>query len=445
MLIPIHNTLGAQQHEAAGARAEYQRVARACVAGAWSKPMPVVAANGSPAYVEKPFVVAVRGGFALIGTPALIWQSSGAAADTAALSAGAKPPLFDLAGLLLHPNGTVSPIPKPPGVGQMISPRAVQANDSAAHVVWATSPDTSHSQDMQATALWYARFDGTRWSTPQRIFSAFNLSWRYNFAGMRSVRGDVYIAAPALEDMHTYARHAGVAYIRRVSGKWSVSWVESGSVPAYVTLSFVRDRDPIIAFLGTVFRPGTDAQTNTLSIARSPDGGATWHRPAVLRHLGDDTAYDLQLVGSDSLHLLWAFHTSTSFHYADSVQHAVSVDAGRSWRALPALTNPTGLESPHVVALSDHELHLVAREMPLGTLLHAAWVHGTWTPVARLPFEPAASVPILSAVSHTAYLAWGAARSNAIPGIAGAVAPALLLSSLVSDCGPAIPRVPRSR
>ncbi|MHB1862602.1 MAG: sialidase family protein [Gemmatimonadaceae bacterium] len=386
--------------------------------------------------MEQPTLLALPAGLALFGSPSFVWQDSTVFASID--SAGHRPDAgnFALAGLLFDSALTPHPIPLPPGVARMLAPRVIPGPRGVADVFWGAAADTATGPEPNATALWHAVFDGRAWSAPEQIFRAAFIGW--TVTGPTVVGGGGPTIAVPASDQIGGVDHDGVAIIRRSGGAWPVSWIDVHSAtPNTTAVAALGGGRLLLVFVGSLWSSALRV-TNAVFAARSSDDGATWTAPTVLLSYGSRMVNELQLVTMPSadLHLFWLRRVSPSQIFGDSVQHAVSRDAGATWEFLPGVGGVPAVAGLTVAPLPDGAIAVAARSVMADSLLIAIWDAGAW----RLPLHGALSAVhssprFIGRPAGAFWLAWGVARRGAVPQFPSAMVPELRLASLQRWCG----------
>lgn len=376
----------------------------------WSAPRPIAAADGRPVYVESPFVTAMgKGDFLLISTPTIVWHSARVFADTGRADPRTAPD--SVIGVRIDQAGHASVIPRPPVAGEIIWPRATYRR-GVAHVVWATSSDTTRFAAMSPTTLWYARFDGRRWTSVERVFGGRRVVWNETSAPVTFVDGQPRLIAPAA-DSSSRADHQGLVYLSRATGGvWRRSWIATrGPLPLFSS-QVSAGTTSVAAFLGTVLHPGRSGELNSVFVARSVDGGSTWSSPASVRALNQVRGFGLQLLGQigSSLHLVWALE----FGQSTKLVHAVSFDAGVAWRDTATLILPR-VEALSAAMFRDHPV-VAGRRVGVDSIVTVVLGTARTSSLTALPFERASGLPRLSRVGRDSLaLVWSVDRPGAYP------------------------------
>lgn len=392
-------------------------------------------ARGQPAYVEQPASLRLAAGAALLGRPSLIWQDSAVFASIDSAGHGPEAGAFALAGLLLDPALTPHPIPMPPGVTMMLAPRAVHGPGGAAEVFWGSTASLEDGAEPAATDVWHATFDGTGWSTPERIFHAATMRW--TITGPSVVGGSALTVAVPASAPGGGVDHDGVAIIRRAGGAWAVSWIDVHTMPPNTAaLASLGGPRLLLVFVGSVWSPVRQLY-NAVFSARSSDGGATWTEPAVVLPYGDLMVNELQFGPSPSaeLHLFWLRRVNPGHMFSDSVEHAVSRDAGATWTFLPGLGGAPEIGGLAIGPLPGGDLAIAARSVSADSLVLGVWGADGWRVPSHPPLSAAQSSPRFFAPSAgSLWLAWGTARRGAVPQFASALVPELRLAAFQRRC-----------
>jgi hypothetical protein len=395
----------------------------------WSEPRALATSGGNPVYVESPWPsTAPNGDTYLVSTPTIVWRSPSVFADTGWFDPRLS--TDSIVGIRVDAKRAAHVIPRPPVPGQLIWPRAAFSH-GVAHVVWAMSNDSLARRIVQPTSLWYAAFDGMRWSRPERIYAGRRLEWNETSAPVSFLQGELRLVVPAA-DSSLSADHQGVVYLARgADGHWRTSWISTrGPLPVFVSLS-IRDRNLVVAFLGAVLYPGRLGELNSVFVARSTDDGATWTMPHAIASLGNSHGADVAIAEGRgaTLHLTWIQDSAN----ATAIVHLISSDAGVAWnREAPTLVVPS-IEAASVAMLSGR-LILVARRVAVDSLV-AIDLSAKTPQFTRLPFELASGMPRVGAVGLDSLpVVWSVDRPGTYP-LAPQVTPlASVMAFLRSRC-----------
>lgn len=373
----------------------------------WSPPRALMFGKGS-IYIDVPQIVATRRGTAYLGDNAYaIATTDSGFAPLAGRPRGAGM----LSGFLVRPDGAVVPIPGPPGVRAFIGVRAA-SHAGVAHVFWAGSADTSSSQWQHINSLWYAQFDGERWTRPELVLEDTALLWRHQYTGVAVADGRVHLTT--LVEGSTLVPDV-LHVVRSMRGRSSARRVEFGGL--YTSLAAAPD--------GTLFLTTIDGDRHDRArvlVRRSTDGGRSWSEPAVVYRSGMGTAYDprLAVTRDGSLYSAWIVERPNASGRAESIYVAVSSDQGATWRSLPALFAEPEVRDLWAVADGGDRLHVSFHSDERDGLVVGAMLEGQqWGDRATFgptPFAAILSAPDSDAVQLTWY-EWQASGPDRIPRI----------------------------
>jgi hypothetical protein len=219
-------------------------------------------------------------------------------------------------------------IAAPDGALGLLHPKAALDRSARLHVVWAESDSIPRTGDAWAFAdrrsLWYAVFDGKRWTRATRLLQGRKLHWGEGYGDVAIDGGDrLHVVVGGIgETGFPVFLHA-----RKDGRGWRIG--EVARAQAWYTSLAVRDDDLYLAYIGA---DSADAGENRVMLARSADGGVSWSRPIPARRAGRANPTDLTaLVGRDGmLHLVWA-ESAPGRLTPEVVLHVASSDQGASW------------------------------------------------------------------------------------------------------------------
>ena len=426
-------------------------VAYSCDVGAqcsmrWDAPRLLEVAGGRPAYVESPAAVPTKGGVLLFGVPSFIWAErnafdpfpSASALDTAAYIARLQRNIGYI-GFVLQRDHTATGV-RPPAVGPLRRLVAVSSADGTTHVAGFAPPPGSNDPDAQGS-IWYTEYHAGKWTVPTMVYSADRLGW----SGLK---------APLLigktSDLHMvvdYARgqSGGIAYIRRINGRWTTTETVLGGLPSQATAQLIGRDSVAVAFAG-IGAPGVRERNGQhVFVIRAAIADTVWPTPTLVHYSGLERVWSLGMHALSSTHgtssalaLVWVRQTQSSPRTADSVYAMISEDAGVTWRSPQILALSFKAEffsqardargNVHVVVTSSDVLGATNARM-----YHAALINGRWTSVDSLP-DTVASAPTLSSIGRDSLLlVYGEARPADLtrPGV---IAPVSKYTTLVSAC-----------
>lgn len=369
--------------------------AAACTT-AWSTPRPIMIGPGY-VHIDTPQIVATRAGVALFGDNAFAAKPT----DSGFVAVAGWPRGAGMiAGVLLGRSGDVVPIPIPPGVRAFIGVRA--ASDGAvAHVFWAGSADTSSMQFLHVNSLWYARFDGVRWTTPELVLADSTFSWTLQRTAIAVAGGRAHVAtqirrrASLLEDLlHVMRATNGPGFVTR-----------PGFQAMYADLAAAPDGR---LWLATI--TGGEGDRTRVVVRRGNRGGEpAWGDSVVLYRHARTAAYDPRIVvtPNGTLYVAWIVEPPGRVSGgADRIEVAVSTDHGATWRRLPPITAEPTVRDVHASADGPGGVQLTFHTDSAEGLVVVTRGDGAgWGP--RTTFGPTWFAAVLAApTSDTLYLAW---------------------------------------
>lgn len=258
----------------------------------------------------------------------------------------------------------------PPGDFIFVEPEVRVGPDEDLHLVWAEpNPDSLAQFQKKNTAahpprprrVYYARYDGTRWTNPELVFQSrnrFGIQWDSDFkpAFQISPEGRAHL-------IFTRMPFGTFIHSRREpeQGEWTVDTLHfSGSQRA---LAVGGNGTLVLAHMNEKEKGGPSGMDN-LYIARSTNGGRTWKRSPVSSSKRDTTGriYYVELVGrpDNGLHLLWGSQKGTKMFRVSRIQHARSTDGGRTWSLAQGVDVPRGMLD-HLQAVRSHcgQIHVL--------------------------------------------------------------------------------------
>ena len=305
-----------------------RRGASACDPLRWGPAQPLLTASGQEVYVELIHSARLGQRIVLFGDPVVVLLRS-------PNSGVFRPPRVQwVAGLLLDHRFRAHPIHLPPGFEQFIAPRVVTHPPGSVDVVWGSSSDTNNSPASHVSALWHARYDGDKWSTPELLVRAGEIHWRApTFAAAVRQGRRLHVVAPYYERA---TQDAGVLHIDGTTGAFSATRIRQRALPGYATITGENDGSLLVTFVESEL----DSLPNGghLYAIRSTDGGRTWSRPQLVHWSGAGMVRDVTILrGTPETVLVWAEVSKGAF-YPDSFRIARTVDHGRHWTEFAALS-----------------------------------------------------------------------------------------------------------
>jgi len=416
----------------------------------WDAPRTLEVA-GRPAYVESPAAAATKSGVLLLGVPSMIW------AEPKAFDPTPSPTALGLAaytlrldrnigyfGFLLEKDHTVTgvraPAAAPPPSGPVRTLLAESGADGTIHVMWFAPPAGSNDPDAQGT-IWYAEYHGGQWTVPTVVYSADRLNWSgLKPAFVLGKSSDVHIVVD-----YVRGHSGGLAYIRRINGRWTTTDAEMGHLPSQATAQLIGTDSIGVAFAG-IGAPGVRERNGQhVFLIRAAIRDTVWPTPTLVHYSGLDGVRLLRMHAIPSTHspsrtlvLVWQRTSRSSPGSAESVYSTTSEDTGATWGPPQILPLPGRIESLAQARDSRGNVHVVVEAADVqaannGRMYHAALTHGQWTRIDSLP-DTVASTPTLTPIGRDSLLlVYGEARPADIT-LPGVVAPVSKYTTLVTSC-----------
>ncbi|HET9728950.1 MAG TPA: sialidase family protein, partial [Acidimicrobiia bacterium] len=366
-------------------------------------------------FVERPAIVPVHGRALVIGPRAFVSDSAGRAASPLQAPGNPYVERFDEIpmGALSDGYGVWDWVSEPPRARSMPwLPRAAVDSDGVAHIVWASSDSAVDETPPAAPSIWYARFDGTRWTDPLRVGSDRRYYWSSSTVSPLVMRG---------RTLHfvVSTKGEGLTYFHSVGAGWSAQHVGiSNLYYGYPGLAVLPSGRLVLVSQGPSKRGRPGWGESGVFATRSDDGGVAWSAPVLVSTADGEPAYDHQLLldGNGALHAIWFQQTDSLGNPAlhpnlgnspGRVHVAESVDGGITWRQLAPsalLQNADGLVS---MVGDDGSLIVALADRVDERLLLTTW-KGSWRPFARIPAAPNPGHPALGrGDAQRPVLTWG--------------------------------------
>lgn len=396
-----------------------QAIAEPCVGVRWSPPMPI-RVDAYTLFVERPAIVPLRGRALLVGPRAFVFDSIGRAVNPLLAPGNPYVERFDEMpmGAFSNGRGVWDWVSEPPrATSTPWLPRGAAGADGAAHIVWASSDSAVDQTPPAAPSIWYARFDGGRWTEPVRVATGRKYYWGASTLSSLVMQG---------RTLHfvVSTRNEGLRYFHGTDGVWTEQQV---GIPSpyfgYPSLAVLESGRLVLITQGPSNRGRPGWGESGVFVARSDDGGATWTKPALVSTADGEPAYDHQLLpdARGGLHVLWFQQTDSLGNPAlhpnlgnspGRVHIAESLDGGVSWRQLAPtalLRNADGLVS---LVSSDGTLIVALADRVDERILLTTW-NGGWRSFARIAAAPDPFHPALGwGDAQRPLLTWGTRRPH---------------------------------
>jgi len=313
-------------------------------------PRPVRLPDGSRILVDASSM-AVQGNSVLIpGSPTYVFNRPRNTTDATVI------------GIVRNGHGTISTVPSPISNDSVRDPQAIAAKGGGWHVLFATGkPGTKGNLFAYETAdIWYAHYDGRRWTGTQRVARARSATVSPRFASS-PIETDQGLAFAYIYDRSSELRSnaAGnqglVMLVRRPSG-WAADTLRTWEAPESVHLTVFDGR--VRAFIAQSYFTGGRPHGPALFTADYNDGWGTprlvddpapEYVPEVMKTAGGENARGVSWLkaapGPEKRRLVWEAHD----------------DEGTIQRS-EVITQMDPGDIPAIVALADRTMVWLARD-----------------------------------------------------------------------------------
>lgn len=394
-----------------------QTIAQSCSVS-WTEPRPL-RVGPNTGFVERAASVSLHGSAFLVGARAFVADSLGHPVHPLVPPGALYVEAYDeiAMGAISNGHGEWDWVSEPPHARSMPwYPKAVADSAGVAHVVWASSDTIEESMPPTVPSIWYARFDGRRWSEPVHLAGGHRYYWTSaNVSQLLLVGRTLHFAVSTQGE--------GISYFRGSGDRWTVSLVGIPSTYiSYPSLAVMPSGRVVLIMQG-----GSPKVTNGISSSvyatRSDDGGATWSPAQLVSSAESEMAFDFELVlnPAGTLHALWFQQTDplgspvarpNVGNSPGRVHIAESRDGGVTWRVLPAsplLANADGLQ---VLQTGDGSIVAALADRVAEQILVTRW-NGRWLPFARIGAAPDPLHPALGwGDAQRLILTWGSRRTH---------------------------------
>jgi hypothetical protein len=414
----------------------------------WGEPRVLITADRRHAYVEAASAVTIDAGVLLIGRPSFLWATphgfdpppGPGTADTAAYLVRLREN-HGLLGVVLRADGKVTSVRFAESPRPMIRPRAARDGDGVVHLVW-SQPTAGREADLsEARELWHSELRGAAWTTPSKLFEADLLRWTNDDATLLTTGTDVHIVVPYFRENSG----AGIAYVRRLDGRWSVTAPRIPGLPWQATAQLSGPDSLVLAFVASDTRAGVPNGSHVFVTKMSARDSA-WPVARRVQWSGLSGARSPKLFrvasadGSrNQLLLLWA-HVPRGVVSMDTLYAMLSADDGSIWSVPTAFALPGGASTLAIERGSPGTIHIIGVLGDIGsarsTLFSTSWHHGRWREADSLPVGAIASIPTISIVGRdTLLLLWGREKQASLDK-SSAVAPVGMYAIGAHKCTP---------
>lgn len=413
----------------------------------WQLPRVLEAPDGRPAYVESPNAVSTQSGILLLGVPAFLWAERDAF-DPAPTSNGLDTAAYltrlranhGLIGFVLGPKRTATAV-RAPSAGVMRRLVAVPGPDGTIHTAWFAPPSGSNDPDIDGI-VWYAERHNDQWTEPTIVFSADRLDWSGERVALLVSRpSEVHLVVSFRR-----GQKAGIAYIRRINGRWKTTETPLRGLPSQATAQLIRNDSLAVAF-AAIGAPDVRVRNGQhIYMIRAALSDTVWPGPTLVGWSGLDAIRWLRLhvvpsafARSTALALVWNRIPRERRASADTIFAMLSEDGGVTWNEPDQL--PLSFRVANLTQDRDTRGSVHIAITTLGgsngentQIYHAALRNGQWTDLDSVRTGSVASGPTLSAIEpDTLLLVWGIARpaDKRLPGV---IAPVSKYAALTRGC-----------
>ena len=226
------------------------------------------------------------------------------------------------------------PFSAPPGDFQFVYPKVLAAPNGDVHLLWAEFDSAQHDVlnwgSGRKTALWHSVLAHGAWSVPQMVFKGEWLEWPES-------GGNVAVDSAGVVHVVLFSSggpNSGIMHFVRSRTGWRANHTPYTSLQTAV---HPLGDSVLVAFVGDSYSP---SDTTGVTVAISPDRGATWASSVVVDRLGGRFASSLQFIrSSKDLYLAWG--ESPQRQWRDTLR-IVRLDAALRPTPVAAVPLPAG-------------------------------------------------------------------------------------------------------
>lgn len=207
------------------------------------------------------------------------------------------------AGALIAPGGRVRLIPLPDSTRYRTGMSAVTRDGRGLDVFWGQAADSAHAKNNDTKRIWYAHYDGRRWTAPEVVLDGTDISWSRFLSTVGVANRELIVAAPARDgEWH------GVLVARLTNRGWQRQRLDAGGhfAPNQVTFA-MRSGRPTLFYVDYTDR--NDTKTAAIMF-RELDPERGWSGPKVAIILGSNGAFEYPqavTMADGTAHLFWLF------------------------------------------------------------------------------------------------------------------------------------------
>ena len=416
--VAVHLALAALISHPEVAASQRGHTAAKCAGERWLPPRELHTQEGYTVYMERPSVVRMPGAVFFIASPTVTFDSLGSnvwpLARTGVPNVAEEMPM----GALVGRDGVARLVPMPRDVKSFPwMPEGIVDDSGVAHVVWGSDDNDALPTRSNSRSLWYARFDGTRWSTPtQLIATDGTVMWNSaNISPLVAHGRSVHLVVGIMGE--------GLRRFRLDTGAWTNAHVDiPREYMGYPSLAILSSGRMVLIVLGGVFGPPPQ-YTSGFFATWSDDGGTTWSTPVPISTLADGPAYDARLLvdDRDKLYTFWYQQTDSTGEPARGLSlggsagrlHAAqSIDGGVTWLRTAPTTLIDNADELRVLLRPDRSVLAVVADRSGKRMLLTTWSNG-WSPFTTIEAKPDPFIPALGTDdAQRPYLTWGIRRTR---------------------------------
>ena len=389
-----------------------------CTGERWLPPRELRTREGYTVFLERPSIAPLRGELFLPAWPTNIYDSLGTVvwplAPNKQPSSFAHIPL----GVVLEKTGIARPVPWPQNIpaGPWL-PIGVADDRGIAHVIWGSRDNKELPSTYMVRSLWYARFDGHRWSTPTRVLSTDGtVMWSSATVSPLVAQGHSLHLVVAIQG-------EGLRYVRFDRRGWTEQHVNIASgYMSYPRVAVLRAGRLVLLVEGALTRPPTPSVFG-LHLTTSDDGGESWSPLIQISSRDEAPPFDARLL-ADERDVLYAFWYQQTDHEGDPatgvtlggtpgrIYATQSFDRGATWRPptpTPLIDNANELQ---VLLRPDHSVLAVVADGAGERMLISSW-SSSWSPFTVIDAKPKPFNPSLGTdEAQRPFLTWGIRRTH---------------------------------
>ena len=389
-----------------------------CRRETWLPPRELRTRERYTVFLERPSIAPMRNEVFLPAWPTYAYDSLGTIiwplAPDGRPSSAEQMPL----GALVDRHGVARLVPWPKEIlSGPWQPVGVADDSGIAHVIWGSRDNVQMSRSYMVRSLWYARFNGERWSVPTRVLSTEGtVMWIAAAVSPLVARGRTLHLMVGIEG-------EGLRYVRSDADVWTARHVNIPSpYMGYPHVAVLSSGRLVLMIQGLLAQPPAPP-TSAVYITMSDDRGESWSTPIPISSVDESPAFDARLIADDRdiLYAFWYQQTDEQGRPARGVAlggspgrifAAQSFDNGVTWqrgRATPLVANANELQ---VLLRRDRSVLTVVADGAGERMLISTWSNG-WSPFTVIEAKPAPVNPSLGTDdAQRPLLTWAIRRTH---------------------------------